>query len=193
MGPEIVFFGVLKPDDTLTQPIGENPSGIPIYHRPFGFGFSLVVEGSRGLSNAPVGPLSFNDLGRPDLQIQVTRPLGNGSTIVCDDLPPDAGGVPAINPPSFAEDQIISDRLNDLGCRFVDGAGVPESRLCTEGCVRFETGEFGCVSEETKTQFCGLVARTIEFPPGDTLVTVRLIDTRGNPGPSAQIIVRIGE
>jgi hypothetical protein len=191
IGPTIVFFGVLRPDDTLTDPVGTTPEGVPIYERPFGFGFSIVVEAARGVSNKPVADSAFNEYGRPDLQIQVTRPLGNGSTIVCDALPPDAGGVPAINPPSFGDSQIITDRLNDLACRFVDGKGNPEGRQCSEGCVKFESGDQGCVDRKTSIQFCTLVSRTIEFPPGDTLVTVRVLDALGNPGPPAQIVMRI--
>jgi len=188
-----VFFGVLRPDDTLTEPSGETPEGVPIYERPFGFGFSIAVEARRGLSNRSIGNSTYNDFGRPDLQIEVTRPLGNGSAEVCDATPPDDGGVPAINPPSFGDTQLITDRLNDLGCRFLDGTGNPESRLCSEGCVRFESGEFGCVSAEAVAQFCGLVARSIAFPAGDTLITVRVLDSLGNPGPPAQIVVRIPE
>jgi hypothetical protein len=188
-----VFFGVLRPDDTLKEPDGTTPEGVPIYERLFGFGFSIVVEAARGLAKKDVGSSAFNDYGRPDLQIQVTRPLGNGSTVVCDALPPDAGGVPAINPPSFGDSQIITDRLNDLACRFVDGKGNPEGRQCSEGCVKFESGDQGCMSSKTSFQFCALVSRTIEFPPGDTLVTVRVLDSVGNAGPPAQIVMRIPE
>jgi hypothetical protein len=193
IGPVITFLGVLRPDDTLTDPTGATPEGVPIYERPFGFGFSIVVEAARGVSRESVAASAFNEYGRPDLQIQVTRPLGNGSPSVCDALPPDAGGVPAINPPSFADSQMITDRLNDLACRFVDGEGNPEGRLCSEGCVKFESGEQGCVDQKTSFQFCALVSRTIEFPSGVTLVTVRVLDTVGNPGPPAQIVVQLPE
>jgi hypothetical protein len=191
IGPVITFLGVLRPDDTLTDPSGTTPEGVPIYDRPFGFGFSIVVEAALGLSREFVGTSAFDEYGRPDLQIQVTQALGNGSATVCDALPPDAGGVPAIAPPSFADSQLITDRLNDLGCRFVDGSGNPKGRKCSEGCVRFETGDLGCVNAGTSIQFCALVSRTIAFPPGETLVTVRVLDVDGNPGPPAQIVVRL--
>jgi hypothetical protein len=185
---------LLRPDDTLIEPVGFDPSsGVPIFDRPFGFGFSILIEARPGSSGRPVARSSFNEFGRPDLQIQATRSLGNGSPAVCDVLPPDPGGVPGINPPSFGDSQVVSDRLNDLGCRFVDGAGNPTGRNCSEGCVRFESGEFGCVETTATTQFCGLVARTIEFPLGETLITVRVRDTQGNLGRPAQLIVRIAQ
>lgn len=190
-GPIIVFLGLLRPDDTLIQPDGVDPSGRPIFERPFGFGFQIVVEARPGSSGRPVALTTFNDFGRPDLQIQSNRSLGNGSPAVCDVLPPDPGGVPGIDPPSFAEGEIITDRLNDLSCRFIDGVGNQRGRNCSNGCVRFESGESGCVGGGTTAQYCALVDRNFEFPAGETLITARVRDTQGNLGPPAQLIVRV--
>jgi hypothetical protein len=195
VGPIIGFFGLILPNDELIDPDGVDPTGIPIYERPFGSGFSIVVEAERGISNRNVATFAFDEFGRPDLQIQVNRPLGNGSTLVCDDgmFQLEVGGVPAINPPSFADDQGISDRLNDFGCRFQNGAGLPVGRACNEkfACIRFDNGAFGCVSPQAQRQFCGQISQNLEFPVGDTTVTTRVRDVDGNLGPPAQIIIRV--
>lgn len=187
-----------KADDTLIAPeplVDPNdPNEIRIYRRPFGSGFSLVVEARPGVSGRPVGKSTFDGGGCPDFQIQVTRNLGeNPTTAVCDNLPPDAGGVPGISPPRLDDTFETCERLNDLGCRFADGLGNPVGRNCNneQGCVRFDSGDFGCVAPDATAQFCGFVSKTIEFPAGDTLMTVRARDNQGNLGPAAQMIVRV--
>ena len=110
--------------------------------------------------------------------------------MVCDRLAP-AGGVPAIDPPNFDPTQNIINTVNDLACRFLDGAGNPVGRG-GDACVLFPSGEFHFVNPQTTLQFCGFIDRPLEFQPGDTLVTVQLRDTDGNLGPSAQIVVRVG-
>lgn len=197
VGPIIGFFGLVLPNDQLIDPDGVDPMGVPIYERPFGSGFSLVVEAGRVPPNPNVGSFAFDQFGRPDLQIQVNRPLGNGSALVCDDgkFQFEIGGVPAINPPNFADGQNISDRLNDFGCRFLNGAGQPVARACTDkfACIRFDNGGFGCVSPNAQRQFCGQISQNLEFPVGDTLVTARVRDVEGNLGPPAQLIVRVAQ
>jgi hypothetical protein len=194
IGPGIVFFGVTNADDSYQPPTATDPGGIPIYERPFGFGFSLVVEAVRGSSNDPVGGATFIDGGVPDLQVQATRPLGNGSAAVCDGAAPIFGGVPAIDPPRLEDPDAIADPLNDFGCRFIDGQGQPKGRRCGLGlgCVRFESGEYGCqTGDSTELQFCAPVPMTLSFASGDTLVTARVRDQAGNLGPPAQLLVRI--
>jgi hypothetical protein len=198
-GPQIVFFGVVRADDELAQPeppVNPNdPNEIPVYRRPFGSGFSLVVEARPGLSGRPVGISAYNLGGCPDLQIQVTQPLGDPTDAVCDTQPPNPGGVPAINPPRLEPDAIACDRFNDLGCRFVNGDNAPVRRTCTDeqACVRFASGQFGCVASNATAQFCGFIDRNIQFPPGDTLVTARVRDSQGNLGPPARIIIRLNQ
>ena len=193
LGPRIVFFGLARADDVLIASSGKTQQGVDIYEPLFGSGFSLVVEATRGISNRNVGTQTYNEFARPDLQIEVNRPIGDGSPTVCDDMLPNIGGVPATNPPSFADDPAITDHLNDLGCRFVDGTGQRLGRVCTEtaACVRGSDGQFGCVSPQTTVQFCGLIPKPVEFPVGDTVVTARVRDALGNTGPPAQIVVRI--
>ncbi len=191
-GPQITFYGLTRADDMLLNPIGME-NGIPVYAPSFGFAFSIVVEAKPGPSRGRVGGSTFTDGGVPDLQIQVTRPLGDGSSLVCDDAPPTLGGVPAINPPSFDSSPAIADRLNDLACRFIDGGGNKIGRVCGEStaCVLGEDGTFGCVAADTTVQFCGFIGQALTFPPGDTLVTVRVRDVQGNLGAPRQLLVRL--
>jgi hypothetical protein len=187
----ILYFGLLQPDDVLLAP--DIPGEVPVFIRPFGFSFKLVVEAGVGAGGRQVGNQTFAAFGRPDLQIQVTRPLGNGSAVVCDNKAVLLGGVPAINPPNFSEDPSLDNPINDLGCRFIDGQDRPQGRSCAEdqACVRFETGVFGCVNSETRQQFCAAIGTELTFPPGDTTVSVRARDTFGDLGPPRQLIVRI--
>jgi hypothetical protein len=176
----------------LLDPVG-TMGDIPVYEPAFGFAFSLVVEARAGASGARVGLSTFNEGSPPDLQIQVTRPLGDGSAEVCDDTPPLLGGVPATNPPSFVDTPQNADRLNDLGCRFIDGSGNRIGRQCGDNtaCVLGTDGTFGCVSARASVQFCGFIAQILSFQTGETLVTVRVRDVRGNLGPAKQLLVRL--
>jgi hypothetical protein len=168
--------------------------GVPVYDRLVGSGFLIIVEGRRGRSNRQIGTVLFNSDpenpgARPDLQLQATRKLGNGSTLVCDRGPaPDApiGGVPGINPPSYELTQAISDALNDFACRF--DTHITSSDACTKD----DLGNFSFVSGTTQTQFCSVPAVGVEllFPSGDTELTVQLRDQGGNIGNQAKLIVR---
>jgi len=194
-GPVVLFFGIAGANGVRSDPIGTTSEGIPIYQRPLGFGFILVVEGRRGGDNTAVGQSSFNsDPGnpatRPDLQILASRPLGNGSAAVCDNSTGSFGGIPAVSPPTFDGTQRTADALNDLGCRFVDGNGNPNARAASDSCVLRPSGEYGFVVPQAQLQFCATVSLPMRFPPGDTLLTVRLRDVRGQTGAEAQIVVR---
>jgi hypothetical protein len=192
VGPVITFLGLTRADDILLQPIGMS-GDIPIYQPLFGYGFSIVVEAMPGLSRFPVARMTFSASGLPDLQIQVTRALGNGSATVCDDQLPVLGGVPAINPPTFSDETSIANRINDLSCRFIDGVGAKMGRGCAEenACVLGLDGRFGCVSPNTSAQFCGFISQILAFPFGDTTVSVRVLDSQRRPGPVKQLIVRV--
>jgi hypothetical protein len=190
IGPIVTFAGAARADGQVTEPIGKSPEGYPIFQNAVGSGFMIVVEGKPGLSNLEVGRAIFkydaNDPSlRPDLEIEVDHPLGDGSPEVCDARRPKIGGIPAINPPSFAENKQVSAALNDLSCRFET---FIES---TASCTVQKNGDFSFVNpKESKVQFCMVVARAWNFPPGDTLVSVRLRDVEGNPGPVTHFIVR---
>jgi hypothetical protein len=191
-GPHIAFFGVTLADNSVLSPIAFTEEGVPIYRRSTGRGFILVVEAASGASRADPGRSTFSDAGKPDLQIEVSRPLGNGSDAVCDTVAPNAGGVPGLEPASFEDSPAVVAALNDLGCRFVDGRGLPVGRGCREeACVRFPTGQYGCVSADARQQFCGPIDSNLQFPDGDTFVTARVRDVLGNLGPAAQIVIRV--
>jgi len=187
----ITFFGLTRADDILLQPSGES-NGIPVYQPAFGFAFSIVVEAKPGPSRARVGNSTFAT-DAPDLQIQVTRPLGDGSSLVCDDAPPTLGGVPAIDPPDFSTTPSIADRINDFACRFIDGGGEKVGRQCGDNtaCVLGDDGIFGCVTGDATIQFCGFIGQVLTFPTGETTVTVRVRDVQGNLGLPRQLIVRV--
>jgi hypothetical protein len=191
-GPVITFIGLTRADDIAQEPSGMS-GDIPIFTPSFGFGFSIVVEARPGLSGAQVANSTFNSPSAPDLQIQVTRALGDASSAVCDDMPPFLGGVPAISPPDFSDDPVVIDSINDLACRFIDGNGLKVGRQCgpLTACVLQTDGEFDCVGEASTRQFCGFINQALAFPQGDTLVTVRVRDVQGRLGPPRQLILRV--
>lgn len=197
-GPVITFFGIARPDDVLIDATGVDDAGVPFYTRTIGSGFRIVVEAAPGSNGAPPGNSAFSPDGTtpPALQIASSRPLGDGSPAVCDRTRPDLGGVPALDPPIFSSDPAVVAVMNDLSCRFLDGGGAPRGRdATTESCVLVpaESGIYAFAAPTTRMQFCTLVDRSFAFPQGDTLLTVRLLDRNGIPGPAAQIILRVQE
>ena len=90
--------------------------------------------------------------------------------------------MPAIDPPRFDSTADVIGAVNDLACRFLDGSGQPFGRGPSEGCILSATGDLGFVDPSSTIQFCSLIGKALEFPPGDTHVTVRLLDVSGNPG-----------
>lgn len=196
IGPVITFFGLTDAEGFLIEPSSPNAGGVRVYTRTNGAQFSLVVEGMPGPARLPVGQSAYqsDSMSFPDLQVEVSRDLGNGSHAVCDRSGPMPGGVPAIDPPSFDPIQDNIDAVNDLACRFLDGQGVPGPRSRTDDpCVKFPGSEdSGFVKLESTIQYCGFIDRFFAFPPGDTVVTVRLRDEGGNLGPPAQLMVHVG-
>jgi len=192
IGPIVSYFGLAGANDVAMMPTG-SAGGIPIFEPAFGSGFSIVVEAARGVSNRTAGVSTYSPGDVPDLQIQVTRQIGDGSPDVCDDIPGMLGGVPAISPPSFDRTMQNDDAINDLACRFLDGAGAKRSRQCgsATACLLMPNGDFGCADSRSSSQYCAQISQNLEFPPGDTLVTVRVLDTSRNPGVPRQIIIRI--
>jgi len=185
IGPVITFFGAAKADGSTVQPISVD-HGIPTYRSAVGSGFIIVVEAKPGPSGLEPGRSIFSydpkdPKKRPDLQIETSRDMGNGSRAVCDRTRPNIGGIPAVNPASFKVSQRVSDALNDFGCRF-EIFNDPEGS-CTLG----KNGDYAFVSSDTTQQYCMVVARAYLFPEGETTLTVRTLDTEGNPGPPKQM------
>jgi hypothetical protein len=198
VGPEITFFGVTRADDTLLQESDTTNNGTPIYVRSSGgtgtaSGFVLVIEGTPGSNSLAVGTSSYDPtLGSfPNLIVQASHDLGDGSPAVCDDPITMPGGVPG---KSRSDLDLTADniaRINDFACRFVDGAGQPLARqVSTDSCVNFD-GDFRFVDPQTTVQFCGFINVPIGFPPGDTRVVANLTDVEGNIGPSKSLIIRV--
>lgn len=191
--PFITFFGVARADGTVVEtPTAMLRPGVPIYERPR-FGFFLVVEGQPGATGARMGTSAYewdpdDPSELPDVQVIVSRPLGNGSAAVCDDLPDNRGGVPATV--EFTLDQAMADAVNDLGCRFKDGKGEPGGRGASDACTRLRNGIDAFWGEGTTVQFCSLIDRPFEFPSGDTLVRARLRDEAGHVSHESALVVR---
>jgi hypothetical protein len=189
IGPLVTFFGAARADGTQVEPNSVDKKGIPTYLSAVGSGFMLVVEVKPGEGGYEPARRVFahdpNDaMMRPDLEIEANRDMGNGSREVCDRLRPNVGGVPGINPPSFAETRQIADALNDFACRFETFIESDSS------CTLNKNGDYSFVRKDTTTQFCMIVARAWAFPVGDTLLSVRVRDSEGNPGPVKQMRIR---
>jgi hypothetical protein len=94
------------------------------------YGFNLVIEGALAPSPqcAPFCTYSTfawsaaDPTALPDLQIEASNNLGNGSPAVCDDSGSTAGGVPAVNPFDFSANS--ASAINDFSCRFKDGSNA---------------------------------------------------------------------
>jgi hypothetical protein len=195
-GPEITFFGVASADNQVKTPDAVSNDGVPIYERPVPQNFIVVLEGRRGTSNSALancgvqdgqGSLIVCSNPRTAVQIQANRPLGDGSTAVCDVSEPNIGGVPGIDPPDFGPSQAVTDALNDFACRMDD-------HPTREGACTFdELGNFDFVSPLSERQFCSApaVGTEIAFGSGDTRLIAQLRDGAGNIGNQAQIIIRV--
>ncbi|MEO8603557.1 MAG: hypothetical protein ABI629_13365 [bacterium] len=189
VGPIVSFAGIARADGRRAEPSGKTAQGLPIFQHPVGSGFMVVVEGKPGISNIEVARGIFrydpkDPTQQPDLQIEVNRPLGDGSLAVCDARRPTIGGVPAIDPPSFKETEKISGALNDLACRFE--TFIESNASCTLN----KYGDFEFLNKESTVQYCMVVARSWQFSAGETQVSVRLRDTDGNVGPVSRFVLQ---
>jgi hypothetical protein len=208
-GPEVLFFGIANNDGCVACGLFDCslcyavPSPTPAYD---GQGrhifervdrrFVIVVEARPGSSGAPVcvgqagctGLRPADPATRPDLQIESTRPLGDGDpTVDWRTGKPEAewGGIAAVVPPSFGPDQSITDALQDFASRFAR-YGDP--------CTLDAYGNSATVTQDPALeQFCDplFLNANATFPSGDTILTVQLRDTAQNIGPTAQIVVRM--
>jgi len=195
-GPAITFFGLADGSGHVLPSAGVDPQGIPIYAPLYGAGFIVVVEAKAGTSRAAPGVKTSNSnpsdpSARPDIQIEANHDLGNGSALVCDvgPAPQPLGGVPGIDPPSYdAASQMIADALNDFGCRLA-------THTSSDPCTLSDKDNPAFVASGTSSQACsaGILGRELEFPSGDTLLTVQWRDTASAPNLSrpSQLLVRV--
>lgn len=197
-GPRITFFGLARSDDTPLLPDQFDPAGRPVYVRPLGHGFSIVVEAERGRSGRQPGEVAFAydpdfAAALPDVQLLFGRPIGFGTPAVCDASGSRQGGVPGAPTLVFDGTQETANLINDFGCRFNDGSGAPRGRERPEdACTRAPvTRDFAFVNPDTTIQFCAPIAATWAFQPGDTIVKARVRDDGGSYGPESEVIVRV--
>lgn len=195
-GPEITFFGVVRPNKIVLPPVGME-NGIPVYQWPVRTGFIVVGEGTPGTSGSAlsVGG-TMNSLGgispivgdRAALQMLSDRPLGDGSPVVCDiGPPPDLGGVPGTTPNDFGPAESVTNAINDFACRFASQTSSANA------CTLDATGDFRFVDPRTTLQYCTApaVGVGIALQPGRTILTMQLKDSAGNIGDRRSIIVDI--
>jgi hypothetical protein len=192
--PVITFFGVTNGDDHLVSWVDTTEDGTRIYERA-AYGFSLVIEARPGGTFAKLGKSTFNwnpanPTSLPDLQIEASNMLGNGSPAVCDYTGLTAGGVPAIEPFDFSAAQAAA--INDFSCRFEDGTGAPGGRDKGDACTKFPPSEDSHVVDPSSTiQYCGVITGVMEFPTGDTVVAAQVRDVAGNLSAISTIIIRV--
>lgn len=188
--PEIVAFGVARADDIVQEPSGVDAEGRPIFTRITGQGLTIYVEASRG--SAPLEPSTYDPDGlSTGVEMLVSRPLGDGSLAVCDFDPPIIGGIPAVTPLAFSDDPMVTDAIADLGCRFNDGTGTPAGRTDLNACTRDAGATYSFVSDDADLQYCLPIARAWAFPPGDTIVAVRVRDRAGRLSAPVEMVIRV--
>jgi hypothetical protein len=184
-------------NNIVPTPDGVDEEGRDVYERNQGHGFLLVAEGRPGTNRRRVGTITFNNdpddpTVRPDFQILSDRPLGNGSALVCDEGPPPAplGGVPAQPAQDFGPSQATANALSDLGCRFDSRESSGDT--CTLGPLGVPAFVISGSNGST-VQFCTspAVNLELEFPPGDTVLTVQMRDITGVIGNRRSIVVRV--
>ena len=189
-GPIVTAFGLADVNGTFIRSSDSDSAGRPIFVHQGGAGFVIFIEGRPGLSRLRVGTdllksTAGDAANQPDLQVESTHNLGDGSATVCDKNLPAPGGVPGIDPPDFSQIQAVSDALNDLSCRF-------KSFVETDfACTQDRDGNFIFGNPISTVQFCALVNNSLTFPVGDTVLTARLLDRAGQAGSQVQIVVRI--
>ncbi|MFI5398371.1 MAG: hypothetical protein ACHQ9S_22775 [Candidatus Binatia bacterium] len=192
LGPSITYLGLARADEIPEAPTGVDGDGRSVFSPSSGSGFSLVIEAAPGQSGSPVGINAVNlSGGVPDLQLLVSRPLGDGNPLVCDIAPPTIGGVPATNPLVYSTAPEVVAAMNDLGCRADDGTGNPIGRGPSDACTSQISGDFSFVNPESSIQFCLPIARKWAFPAGQTVLVVRARDASGNIGIEKEIVIDI--
>ena len=199
-GPTITSFVIADAEGNPTNPIGFDVAGRPIFFQEFGQGFTLVLEARSGHNGRRAGDstVPYDVAGTsqdPDVQVIVSRPLGDGDPTVCDITPPNQGGVAATQPLDFTAADALA-HIDDFGCRFDNGMGDHAGvRDTTEACTRSNQAfGFSFVDNGSGIQYCAPIATAWEFPDGDTIVAARVKDaSAGIFGATREIVVRVGD
>jgi hypothetical protein len=178
-GPVITFFGAVSPQFVPLSCGSSTPEGVPICQLASASNFFFVVEGRPGPSLSPVGTVTFDPSGLPDLQIQVDRALGNGSPAVCDNEEPTRGGVAPLSPPDLEFSN--PGPVNDLACRFA-----------AEICTLDPFGDPRFLVPTSTVQFCVNIDPVLAFANGDTRISVRLRDAADQLTEVRQLVLRGG-
>lgn len=154
----------------------------------------IVVEARQGINRRNPGRTLFVAdpcSGRPSLEIESNRPLGLGLPFDCNDPFAEIceGGVPPVPfAPDFGEDVIST--INKFTCHFQPTVVDPR-----DACTINSSGNFGFLGgfsgTQGSTQYCYNMGVDTAFPVGDTDLYMRVLDTDGNPGPTAVIRVRV--
>ncbi len=147
-----------------------------------GLGTSNRAPGSEGVySNNAIAPITHSS-GRPSLQVQSKRNLGNGSLKVdCRTKP--LGGVRGFSGLDFAAGTDVTTALTDMACRF------EVTTSTATACTRNHNGDFAFLGSGSSRQYCFQVKTVDEFPLGENIVAVQLRDTSGNLGPRKEFVV----
>jgi hypothetical protein len=190
-GPEITFFGIASADNVVRTPDDQTNDGVPIYDWPTQAGFIVVLEGRPGTSNRTLA--SCGTMGAPPCadraapQVLVDRALGNGSATVCDNTLPNIGGVPAVPSLDFGAGAMVTDAINDLGCRF------DIHQTTATACTFNELGNFSFVKSNSTLQYCTAPAlgQELALKSGQTRFKAQILDSAGNVGNTAQFVVRV--
>jgi len=199
-GPVVSYAGAVNQDGcpdccefscrTTPTPVPQFDSlGRRVFERSAGR-FLFIVEAALGSSfqspstagtrrGSVIEPLgSFT---RPGVQLVFDRPLGDGNPAVeCGTNL--IGGVPSAL--GLTEPQ-RTNAMRDVACRF---EWVPY----TDACTRNRFGGFATLSGDTLTQYCFQVPDSADFPVGDTVVGIQMMDRLGNLGPPEEVVIRVG-
>ncbi|MFI5397148.1 MAG: hypothetical protein ACHQ9S_16545 [Candidatus Binatia bacterium] len=157
----------------------------------------IVIEATPGTNGVPVSKVPYVQpgcgpgVGRPDLQIETTRNMGTASTPLCslDGSITQLGYIPGIPTPSFGPDTgptpTITNALQNFSLTFT--YHDPLTGPCTK-----DAGGNDAYFHAGATQFCSdQITGAQSFPQGESLLTLQVLDANHNPGPTAQIIVRV--
>ena len=161
-----------------------------VFTWPSGSGMKLVIETNVAVPT----PNSFACVN-PSVQVESTNRLGPDPTALCSAAGFDPSGqyrnsIPAIPTPTFDLTPEISYALQSFATTFTT---YTPAGWCTPDPTGFPY-EGRTIASGTTLQFCTYPPGVTPYqrcPAGDTLLTARLLNSSGTPGPTKQIIVRI--